>query len=348
MNKKIESIDCYRGFAALTVAFIHFAGPLGFVAPNLSFLAVHFFFTLSGFVIFVNYSNKINNFISLKIFIKKRFLRIYPLHFLLLLVFLVLEIGKFLAFNFTSITPNYIPFTNNNMESFILSIFLLNNLLGNPLSFNAPSWSVAAEFFSYVVFALLSFALKKYYNILSILFIIFYSKYYNDHLYEYWGIFSYLNSLFCFFIGTFFGKLYLDIKNNNIGLNIKIIFIIFIFLNLIYILNNNIICATPYLYGSILFVTAASKRKNIFTYLIFNKFFVFLGKISYSIYMLHALILWVVLNSLRLLFDVKYIDFVYKFSHILSPYILLLFLYVVTIGLSYISYKFIEIKFYKI
>ena len=97
---KILYLESLRGIAALNVAMYHasLVGGESFIVTN-SFvknadLMVDFFFVLSGFVIAYNYSDRIFNFASLTQFQTKRFLRLYPLHFLTLLIFLAIELAK--------------------------------------------------------------------------------------------------------------------------------------------------------------------------------------------------------------------------------------------------------------
>ena len=74
MKKKFLSLETYRAFAALMIAAIHFDvnSPL----VNHSFASgyfVHFFFCLSGFVIYFNYKDKIQNLKILNYLLKKDF-----------------------------------------------------------------------------------------------------------------------------------------------------------------------------------------------------------------------------------------------------------------------------------
>ena len=83
MKTKLQSFETYRGIAALMIAAIHFNvnSPLSnHIFANGLF--VHFFFTLSGFVMQLNYGEKIISFEKIYTFLKKRFFRLYPLHIL--------------------------------------------------------------------------------------------------------------------------------------------------------------------------------------------------------------------------------------------------------------------------
>jgi peptidoglycan/LPS O-acetylase OafA/YrhL len=347
--KYIKSIDCFRGFAALIVAGIHFdyAFKHNFFSIN-SFLAVHSFFVISGYVIFINYFDKISNFASVKNFLSKRFLRIYPLHFFTLILFLFLEILKLIALKFFDVKPNYDPFIKNDLVSFFSNIFLLNNIIGNPLSYNGPSWSIAAEFFSYIIFVLFIFFFKKKINIIILLFLLLYYPLYLEHYNSYWGIYSSLNCLFCFSIGGLFGIMYL--RNKIIFYNKEIIIVIFFNLYLIYLKFYLVVLL--FIFAILLYATSFLNYKSFFSKLLFNSFFTFIGKISYSIYMLHSLIFWVIINFLKVVIHIPFSNNDNQIpSKILlnteQSYLLLLFLYLFTITISYFSYKFVELKFYK-
>ena len=43
------------------------------------------------------------------------------------------------------------PFEINNLNAFLANIFLIQTFL-NENTFNSPSWSISAEFFTYLVF----------------------------------------------------------------------------------------------------------------------------------------------------------------------------------------------------
>ena len=95
MNKKFLSIETFRGFSALMIAAIHFDANSPLVNHSLaSGYFVHFFFTLSGFVIYHNYKDKIQNLDVLKNFYKK-ILEIISFALFFLIIFLLVEILKF-------------------------------------------------------------------------------------------------------------------------------------------------------------------------------------------------------------------------------------------------------------
>ena len=108
-----------------------------FFAYNDGWLAVQFFFVLSGFIFFNLYLKKINNRqIDFKKFFILRFSRLYPLHFLTLLLILFIS--------FLLIENNFL--SNTDLKHFFLNIFLIQNWgFEDGYSFNTPAWSISIE-----------------------------------------------------------------------------------------------------------------------------------------------------------------------------------------------------------
>ena len=88
MNKSyLEQLDVFRAIAALSVCAVHFSYDTIFHIYFKQALFVQFFFTLSGFVIYLNYHDQEFNLLKIKNFMIKRFFRLYPLHLLFLIIF---------------------------------------------------------------------------------------------------------------------------------------------------------------------------------------------------------------------------------------------------------------------
>ncbi|TKK65679.1 acyltransferase [Ilyomonas limi] len=169
MKNRFEVLDIFRGIFSAMVVFFHMSAFTNTPVINNNFvnnsdLFVDFFFVLSGFVIAYSYRG-ISSTDKLQQFLKKRWMRIYPLHFVMLLIFVVIEITK--HFFVGHIQINNLNNTNNNWMSFISTLFLLNavKMPGvHDVSWNIPGWSISAEMISYVFFGslmLLLFKIKK-------------------------------------------------------------------------------------------------------------------------------------------------------------------------------------------
>jgi peptidoglycan/LPS O-acetylase OafA/YrhL len=335
---QLHNITYLKGVCALVICFIHFKifiTDLKNVDLDYLFYFVHFFFVISGFVIFIKYFNNIKTFDTVIYFLKKRFSRLYPLHIFLLILFLLLEITKMIAQDHFNIKPNYDTFIKNNFESFIYNIFLVHNIFGNPLSFNGPSWAVGSEFFAYLVFSITIFFLRTKIIILIFFFILFYSKYYSSSaFYSVHGFSTNLNCLYAFIIGGLFGIIFIKQKFSSV------ILILFFLLTFI-IYNKYYLALLPFLFGYILYQSSL-KKNFLLKFFFFNSLFKFIGKISYSIYLIHSLVLWIVIQTFNIVLNIN----VHEFSF-LNSVLFLVLLYFLTIIIAYFSFKYIENFFYK-
>lgn len=160
---KLPQLDVLRGMCALLVVFYHvlFQHPgheLGLFRNAALF--VDFFFVLSGFIMFHNYGN-MGSWHDFRRFLALRLFRTYPLHVVMLLVFLAYETLQYVLvqlYNFPTSTP---PFSDNNGASLILNLLLLNGVGLIDLTYNTPSWSISTEFWAYVVFGLCMLSLAN-------------------------------------------------------------------------------------------------------------------------------------------------------------------------------------------
>jgi peptidoglycan/LPS O-acetylase OafA/YrhL len=153
-----RTLDSWRGIAALLVALFHLnlysaIYPLDFVRNG--YLFVDFFFVLSGFVITHSYGDRLKTLDGLREFAIRRFGRLWPLHAVVLLAFLAAESAKaVLAARGASF---YLPpFTGTNSLDTIPINLVFGQSFGlvQHLTWNPPSWSICAEFWTYLVFAM--------------------------------------------------------------------------------------------------------------------------------------------------------------------------------------------------
>lgn len=165
---RLYALDVSRGVAALSVVIWHWqhfayqGGALtkGFeqnTMPLFSLLqlfyemghaGVQYFFLLSGFVFFWLYKKPIRNREILPTtFFLQRFSRLYPLHFVTLLVVALLQLL------FISHEGNFFVYPFNDINNFILHLGFANAWSSSSvMSFNAPAWSVSIEVLLYCLF----------------------------------------------------------------------------------------------------------------------------------------------------------------------------------------------------
>jgi peptidoglycan/LPS O-acetylase OafA/YrhL len=169
---KIDALTGVRAFAALWVVlyhikmngtfhFVHMGWIMPFVKKG--YLGVDLFFLLSGIVICYVYEKTFQSLTVKKYasFIAARFTRIYPVHFLMLFMILLMF---WLQKTVLHSAPNH-P-TQYNIYSFVLNVLNIHswNLLPY-LSWNMPSWSVSAEWFAYLLAPLIGGAICRIKNV---------------------------------------------------------------------------------------------------------------------------------------------------------------------------------------
>jgi peptidoglycan/LPS O-acetylase OafA/YrhL len=165
MPKHFKLIDIVRGFCALAVVIFHyqhfyyadpqhvmsaatkatqpFYGFLG-VLYDSGFVAVSMFWLISGFVFSHVYESGLPT--DPKIYFVNRFARLYPLHFITLVIVLILQL---LNLNFVG---HYQIYKNTDLFHFILSVFFVSGWFKSWESFNGPIWSVSIELIVYAAF----------------------------------------------------------------------------------------------------------------------------------------------------------------------------------------------------
>jgi len=160
-------LDSIRGIAATSVVIHHLLLMPTFLAAfphnawidcsffRSSWLLVDLFFVLSGMVMSLSSVEGEFGRFSLRDFMVRRLARVYPLHIVMLaasLLFRLLRISLVMA---GIVVAAPAAFEVNNSYSFLLNVFLLHSMgFIDYLSWNAPSWSISVEFYTYLAFGL--------------------------------------------------------------------------------------------------------------------------------------------------------------------------------------------------
>ena len=168
-KRHYEILDGLRGVAAITVVVFHvleiFSGGSHLkMMINHGYLAVDFFFVLSGFVIGYAYDDRWNN-LSLKEFFKRRLIRLHPM------IIIGMLVGA-IAFYFTA-SPDLFPNVAQTPVWKLIVIMLIGfTLIPVPVSMdirgwwemhplNGPAWTL---FFEYVANILYALFIRKFSN----------------------------------------------------------------------------------------------------------------------------------------------------------------------------------------
>ncbi len=128
-----------------------------------SYLFVDFFFVLSGFVITHSYMEKLHDAQHGGDFFLRRFGRLWPLHASVLFAFVLLEVAKLALLRAHALHSPQVPFSGPYAPNGIVTSLLLVQAFGPHAApvWNAPSWSISAEFYTYLLFAGLCLAASR-------------------------------------------------------------------------------------------------------------------------------------------------------------------------------------------
>jgi peptidoglycan/LPS O-acetylase OafA/YrhL len=179
-KKIINSIQFLRGFAALAVVIHHTGGYVKrYFEPTLlfedkfsiGFAGVDLFFVISGFIIHFTSKNYLNNPSKLKEYVKKRFIRVYPIYWI---ITTILFVSSWLI----------VQVLNKNIFSIgypdtFLTYLKTYTLFPLHFAINPVTWTLSYEIFFYLCFALLIISKRLWVIPALILIISFYNVFIN-------------------------------------------------------------------------------------------------------------------------------------------------------------------------
>jgi peptidoglycan/LPS O-acetylase OafA/YrhL len=321
-----KDIDGLRAIAVLAVILLH----MGFL-PN-GYLGVDVFFVISGYLITkIAYKEVNENNFSIINFYLRRIRRIIPL--VLVVVTIALILGLFLML------PDDLE---NLSQSVIATNFFANNILQLITTHNywniinefkplMHTWSLGVEEQFYIIFPIIFLVCKKekvkwivpIFIFLTLLSLVLYFTVKDDSV----KFYSIQYRFFELSFGSLGAILFSNKKTNNW---LQLIFTLGLLLVLLFDfgLSDDVkLFATLFTTLGILLV--GSSDNNMFAMLLENKVMVWIGKISFSLYMWHQLVLAFVRYFISNKFDVLTSSL----------------LFLVILALSFFSYFFIEQPF---
>jgi|TARA_B110000967_G_scaffold201642_1_gene239240 peptidoglycan/LPS O-acetylase OafA/YrhL len=236
------------------------------------YIGVQIFFTISGFVFSYVYLQRTNTFFF-KEFIVHRFARLYPLHFLTLVIVLFIQIYSLNKFG------NYQINSINDAYHFFLNLFFISGWgFEKGYSFNGPIWSVSIELIIYGFFFLSLIRLNKnrFYQALIVFIILLILRKFNISTYmELPTLKLIIECSLFFYSGVLIYLFFKKFKNSHVQLILSIILIFFSFNG-----NFKIFLFCPSL---LLLFLSFEKYLNNF----FRKIFNTLGNLTYGMYLCH-------------------------------------------------------------
>lgn len=309
---RFETLDSWRGICALLVAVMHFpaSGPIAespFVRS--AYLFVDYFFVLSGFVIAHGYGRKLASGMDYARFVVTRTGRIYPLHVAVLLAFLAFELLRWAVPALAGGAPVFGPgFT---LPEFFRSLAMLNGLgVEQGLTWNGPSWSISSEFWTYLLFGAVVLLMGRRHWILLLLpviagpaFLLFWSPHYMDATWDY----GFVRCLYGFSLGALVnlacGKQLAAARSRPasaaVWTLVEIIAVAAVFLFVSAAGKGPWSIAAPFLFAVALLVFA--RDAGLLSRALRTPILLWLGSLSYGIYMVHIFVQARMINAASLL-----------------------------------------------
>jgi len=284
---KLNQITFTRFLAAISIVIFHYGQKLPFYTNDTisfifkkAYLGVSYFFILSGFIMIIAYHNKGK--LNFGDYLSNRFARIYPMYLLALILFVFLT-------NSFSVTD------------IVLNIFALQAWVPlKVLVLNSPGWSISVEFFFYLIFPFLinyfyklkpsiTFTIVLLLWLFSQIFLqyfiqsIYYTEYTKSHNFVYYFPLMHLSQ---FLIGNLAGIIFINkMKSKNYDIPIIILILLFLIcLKFVPLDFHNGLLALLF----VPLILLISANTGSLTQLFNKKPLVYLGEISFAIYILQV------------------------------------------------------------
>ena len=160
IRRDYPALTAIRGIAAWWVVLYHFRVELGLdtwpifqAVIAFGYLAVDLFFIMSGFVIALSYEQNFRSLRQQNIlrFLGYRLARIYPLHLVVMILFLANPIAIKLFSSKGTVGDRY------DIGYYFESLFLIQNWGFSDISgWNYPAWSISTEWAAYLLFPIMA------------------------------------------------------------------------------------------------------------------------------------------------------------------------------------------------
>lgn len=359
MIRRYVALDGWRGVCACLVVLFHTeAYSHLYGAMHNFYLCVDFFFVLSGFVITASYRKKLLAGFSRRKFLALRLGRIYPLHLFMLAGFLLFYGLK------VALMGNFAD-RSFSLDTFVGNLLLVQSLgLFQHLSWNGPSWSISVEFYTYVAFVLGLVLLRHHLWVLELAVVLAMPAVFlatgqkmnaTYHLGFLRCVYGFSAGCLCYLVHTRISAQ--PLLRRPALLNAAEVVSIAVVVGFLYAAGPTVMSAfSPYVFGAVILVFA--QEKGFVSAALSSRPSVFLGRLSYSIYMTHFLVILLVFNaagmlsrflgrSLRtpVLEDGREVELLG--TQLWHGDLILLFVLTATILVSHFTYRFVEEPAYR-
>lgn len=291
---RFDVLDGLRGICAVMLVIYHFRSN-GYISSvplvQHGWMFVDYFFVLSGFVIAHSYGSRLaGGEISIARFMGLRLGRLYPLHLFMLACFVALELLLVIGGDTIAQFVSREPFSSTRgVEPLVQALLLTQSFgIGTARGWNGPAWSIAAEIWTYLLFAcvfvfargktvLVSLALAAA-AALALL------SYAGDMLITFEG--GILRAIFGFGLGA--AAYHLFRRRPLAGGSLQELGVLAITIAFVSLATGAVTFLAPLVFAGMIVVLAS--QNGVVSGALRARPFQFLGMTSYSIYMIHVFV----------------------------------------------------------
>ncbi len=300
--RRYEELEGIRGVAALLVIFYH----VPYWHPSIHQLSivengrlmVQLFFVLSGFVISNAYRHRLTTPRALLDFQILRLGRLYPVHLLFLGFFIAVEFGKaFMASHYGIVSNNTEAFRENSWTAVAQHLLLIQPIgpTGNALTFNSPAWSIGVEFYTYLLFGLVVLLIPRLFVPIAIV-----ASGVSIWLLGWFEVGDWnlvLRGLSGFFLGCLVQAL--AARGNPFGT--RYLLPLALIATAVFLCMPQTVTSECWIFAlsAAIIYACAVGPDNAARRALRSPPFAFLGRISYSVYMSHLAMIWIVTQVVR-------------------------------------------------
>lgn len=346
--KKLEYVDSLRGIAVLAVILFH-SNQIGrhLLAPEIlnkisssGIYGVQLFFLTSAFTLYISFNTRYKNEINpVRNFFIRRFFRIAPMYYLAIFYYLLQDgfgprywLGDKTEITISNIISNF-TFTHG------FNPYWVNSLVPG-------GWSIAIEMIFYALLPILFLRIKNInqafnFFILSLViklvvtyFFIKYPLIGNEQFWNGYLFFYFPRQLPIFSLGILlYFVVIVKQELSKISANSVLALCVLAYLQLV--TNSNLIFERHVIFGLVFFLFAVSiSRYNSFLFV--NRVITFIGKISFSMYLVHFAVLhWLNYFKLDVVSEIGTVNYFLKFFIVV----------IISILISTFLYKIVEVPF---
>lgn len=345
------ALDSLRGVCACLIVLYHIPGGNWFEllpAAGNGFLFVDFFFVLSGFVIGSSYGDRLAEGFSVVRFAVLRLFRVYPLHLFMLAVFVSFEL--LLAAN-PGVAHRAAFAGDYSVEALVQSLLLVQVFFGpDATPWNGPSWSIATEIWAYLLFALTMKVSPRFIVPICLAVVLIapvllamgsvrnLNAFHDGAMWR--CLFGFAMGVLCWKLPAAIREVRLPAWTDHV-LELAAVTVCLAFVAAAG--AEHISLAAPALF--LFVVSVFSRERGIVSVYLRMAPMVLIGRLSYSIYLVHLFVVWRLVDALAALGSATGMGLTVDGGLTSNPAIsvpLTLAMFAVILGLSWCTYRFVE------